>query len=206
MEAGAGAPAVPRHASSPGTPPWTRSELEAVRRREPEALGRLFDRHFGAVFALVFRLLGDRAAAEDVTQEVFLKVYNAAHRLDPERDPGPWLTTIATNACRDVWRSGAHRMARRSTPVDDDPESGVTLTSGTNDPERDALAAERERLVQQALGQLPEALRVPIVLHDYQGLSHPEIAEVLGVNPAAARKRYSRALAALAALLRETLG
>jgi RNA polymerase sigma-70 factor (ECF subfamily) len=186
--------------------PWTRDELEAVRRREPAALGRLFDRHFGNVYGLLCRLLGDRTAAEDVTQDVFLKVYRSAHLLDPARDPGAWLTVIATNACRDRWRSGAYRMGQRSTPVEDDPESGLVLTRGTNDPEEDALAAERERLVQGAIGRLPEALRVPVLLHDYQGLSHQEIAGILGVNHAAARKRYSRALAALAGLLAETLG
>jgi RNA polymerase sigma-70 factor (ECF subfamily) len=177
-----------------------------VRRREPAALAALFDRHFGNVFGLVCHLIGDRTAAEDVTHDVFLKVYRSAHQLDPARDPGAWLTAIATNACRDRWRSGAYRMAQRSGPVEDVPESGLALTRGTNDPEDDALAAERERLVQGAIGRLPEALRVPVVLHDYQGLSHQEIAEILGVNHAAARKRYSRALAALAGLLSDTLG
>lgn len=177
-----------------------------MRRRDPAALASLFDRHFGSVYALGCRLLGDRIAAEDVTHDVFLKVYRSAHQLDPARDPGAWLTAIATNACRDRWRSGAGRMAQRSRPVEEDPESGMVLTRGTNDPEDDALAAERERLVQSAIGRLPEALRVPVVLHDYQGLSHQEIAEILGVNHAAARKRYSRALSALGAMLADTLG
>ena len=198
-----GAPAA--SGASPAGP-WTRDELEAVRRRDPAALSTLFERNFGSVYGLVFRLLGDRFAAEDVTHDVFLKVYRSAHLLDPARDPGAWLTAIATNACRDRWRSGAYRMAQRSSPVEDDPESGMALTRGTNVPEDDALEAERERLVQSAIGRLPEALRVPVVLHDYQGLSHQEIAGILGVNHAAARKRYSRALSALGSLLADTLG
>ncbi len=207
--AAAGAPAAPGASPASGVSPvtrWTRDELEAVRRREPAALASLFERNFGNVYGLVFRLLGHRIEAEDVTHDVFLKVYRSAHQLDPARDPGAWLTAIATNACRDRWRSGAHRMAQRSSPVDEDPESGMVLTRGTNDPEDDALASERERLVQSAIGRLPEALRVPVVLHDYRGLSHQEIAEILGVNHAAARKRYSRALSALAGLLADTLG
>ena len=193
----------PAHASRSGL---SREQLEAVRRREPEAMAALFERYFDQLFGLIYRLLGERAAAEDVTQDVFLKVHRAAAQLDAARDPGPWLTTIAYNACRDLWRSGAYRMARRSDPVDDDPESGVTLTRGTHDPEDDALASERERLVQEAVRSLPEALRVPIVLHDYQGLSHQEIAGMLGIHHAAARKRYSRALSALGEQLRATLG
>ncbi|MBI1799006.1 MAG: sigma-70 family RNA polymerase sigma factor [Candidatus Eisenbacteria bacterium] len=180
--------------------------MERVRNREPEALAALFDRHFDLVFGLAMRLMGDRTLAEDVAQDVFLKVHRAANRIDPSRDPAPWFTAITYNACRDVWRSGAWRMSRRSRPVDEDPGFGVPLTRGTNDPEDDALASERARLVQDAIRRLPEALRTPVVLHDYQGLGHPEIAKLLGVNPAAARKRYSRALTALATILEKTLG
>ena len=105
-----------------------------------------------------------------------------------------------------MWRSGAYRAAQTGRPASDDPELGVVLSSGRNDPEEDALSAERERLVQHALSRLPESLRVPIVLHDVQGLGHAEIAHLLGIDHAAARKRYSRALAALAAALRPVLG
>src|SRR5262249_21006961 len=143
---------------------------------------------------------------EDASQEVFYKVYRAAARLDPARDPAPWIAAIAYNACRDLWRSVPQRIARHSGSIEDDPGLAATLTRGTNDPERDTLARERERLVQQAIGELPEQLRAPVVLHDYQGLSHQEIAELLGIEHAAARKRYSRALAALGERLKETLG
>jgi RNA polymerase sigma-70 factor (ECF subfamily) len=181
------------------------AELERVRARDPEALAAFFERHFDRVYGLVYRLLGDRALAEDMTQEVFLKVHRAAHTIDPARDPVPWLVTIAHNACRDLWRSNAWKLTRRATSLDGDSPLAETLSRGNNDPERDALQNERERLVQEALLQLPEPLRVAIVMHDYQGLGHDEIAAITGVNHAAARKRYSRALAALGGLLKETL-
>lgn len=175
--------------------------LDGVRRRDPEALGKLFERYFDMVFALVHRLLGDRAAAEDAASEVFLKVYRAAHQLDPSRDPAPWLMTIATNVCRDLWRSGAYRMSRSHAAPLDSPAVAAALTTGANEPEVGALATERDRIVQEAMLQLPEPLRTAVVLHDWQGMSHPEIAAALGLEHAAARKRYSRALAALASLL-----
>lgn len=185
--------------------PPSREELERVRMRDREALGRFFDRYFDQVFGLVLRLLGDRTAAEDVTQEVFFKVHRAAHQMDPARDPGPWLATIATNACRDVWRSGAYRLGRRSASLDDDPQLAESLGTRADDPERGAITRERERLVQEAILALPEPLRMSILLHDYQGLSHQAIAELLGVEHAAARKRYSRALSALARRLKGAL-
>jgi RNA polymerase sigma-70 factor (ECF subfamily) len=113
--------------------------------------------------------------------------------------------TIAHNACRDLWRSNAWKLTRRAASLDGDSPLAETLTRGTNDPEREALAAERERLVQEALLELPEPLRVAIVMHDYQGLGHDEIAAITGVNHAAVRKRYSRALAALGRLLKGSL-
>ncbi|MGH7740595.1 MAG: RNA polymerase sigma factor [Candidatus Eiseniibacteriota bacterium] len=180
--------------------------LERVRARESAALALFYERYFDHVYSLAVRLMGERALAEDVTQDVFLKVWRAAPGLDPARDPEPWLTAITCNACRDVWRSGAYRASRSGRAASDDPELGVVLSSGRNDPEADALESERERLVQRALSRLPEALRVPIVLHDFQGLGHAEIGRVLGIDHAAARKRYSRAVTALAAALRPVLG
>jgi len=192
--------------SARGGAPLPAGTLERVRTRDPAALAEFFDRYIGMVFGLAVRLTGDRTQAEDVAQEVFLKVHRAAHQLDPSRDPAAWLAAITANACRDLWRSGAWRMAARSRSVEEDPDAFGALSTGINDPERDALAAERERLVQDALDRLPEVLRVPVVLHDYQGLNHQEIADALGIQHAAARKRYSRALEALAGLLKETLG
>jgi len=203
----AGSPAHPDGpASGPLAPPpgLSRDLLERARARDPEALAAFFERYFDRVYGLVYRLLGERAAAEDMTQEVFLKVHRAIDRLDPDRDPGPWLTTIATNACRDLWRSGAYRIGRRSGSIEGDPIVAERLSRGTNDPERDLLAREREELVRNAVLRLPEPLREAVVLYDYQGLSHQEIAEIMGLNHAAARKRYSRALTALAKLLKES--
>jgi RNA polymerase sigma-70 factor (ECF subfamily) len=173
-----------------------------VRRRDPDALAAFFERYFDRVFGLVYRLMGDRPLAEDVTQEVFLKVHRAADRIDPGRDPAPWLMTIAHNACRDVWRSSAHRMSRRAASLDAHAPLAATLAAAVRDPEEEALATERERLVQAAIDRLPEPLRASVLMHDYEGLGHEQIAEIVGIRHAAARKRYSRAIAALATLLK----
>ena len=199
MESGGAVP----HNSRPAL---SRDVLEAVRAREPAALATFYERYVDQVYALVYRMLGERVAAEDITQEVFHKVHRAAPQLDTSRDPGPWLTAIATNACRDLWRSGAHQMRRRSDSLDDEGGLAERLTRGQDEPERVALARERERLVQEAIRELPEPLRLAVVLHEYEGLDHLEIAKLTGVHHAAARKRYSRALEALGKRLRGKLG
>ena len=177
-------------------------DLAGVRRREPDALAAFFEQHFDRVYALVYRLLGDRHSAQDAAQEVFLKVHRAAHTLDPGRDPEPWVTTIAYNVCRDLWRSGAYRLSRQAVSIDD-PEHGdrSSLASRSDDPERSLITAERRNMVQKAIGMLQEPLRAVVVLREYQGLSYEEIASMTETTPVAARKRYSRALAELGRIL-----
>jgi RNA polymerase sigma-70 factor (ECF subfamily) len=178
--------------------PPPREELERVRDRDPEALGRFFDRYFDRIYGLAHRMLGDPNAAEDVSQEVFLKVHRAVDRLDVDRDPMPWLAAITANACRELWRGKHHKAAGRSVPLDDLADWERRHPVSGDSPERDLLSAERAAVVQGAIRELPEKLREVLVLHDWEGLSHQEIAERLDASYAAIRKRYSRALAALA--------
>ena len=177
-----------------------------MRRREPEALGEFFDAYFDQMYSLAYRLLGRHALAEDVLQEVFLKVHRAAPELDPTRDPGPWLTVVTRNACREHWRRRGRRIDDSSRTLDDGSRLGETLASEDGGPEQDTLRAEQERTLEDALMRLSAGLREVVVLHDYQGLNHEEIAKILGKKSATVRKRYSRALARLQRLLRGVLG
>ena len=188
---------------SPAQPGPPTVLLEGVRRRDPAALDAFFEHYFDRVYSIVARLLGDRAAAEDAAQEVFLKIHRAAHTIDPARDPGAWVATIATNVCRDFWRSSPYRMARKSASIEDTPGLSDRLPSGAADPEEDALASERTRLVREAVMELPDHYREVVVLRDYDNRSYEEIAAIAGANETAVRKRYSRALAELGRLLRK---
>jgi RNA polymerase sigma-70 factor (ECF subfamily) len=172
--------------------------LASVRDGDPAALAEFFEWCFDRVYSLTARLLGDPTAAEDVTQEIFVKIQQAAGKLDPDRDPGPWVTVITYNACRDHWRSRGHRESKGSVPIEDASVRGDGLAATAPDPEAAFLSAERERYVQEALLRLPEDLRVVVILRDYHGMRHEKIAERVGASDAAVRKRYSRALARLA--------
>jgi RNA polymerase sigma-70 factor (ECF subfamily) len=195
----------PMIGGSPHRPSVSRHTLEGVRRREREALGELFERYVDYLFGLACRLLGDRHAAEEAIQNVFLKVHRAADQLDPARDPGPWLVTITYNHCREQQRSWSAKLSRRSRSIHDDraPLVGELRDAG-RDPEALALANEMEERLTRAIDTLPESMRAVVLLHDYRGLTHEEAAVVLGTTPAAVRKRYSRALAALRQRLEET--
>jgi RNA polymerase sigma-70 factor (ECF subfamily) len=174
-----------------------RDLLEGVRRRDSDALARFFDATFPSVYNLAFRLSGNREAAEDITQEVFLKVFRAADRLDVNRNPRPWLTTIIYNACRDAAR---RRSARPEDAVDavgigERHEAGAT-------PEDVLEERERMQLVERALRQLDEEFRTVVILRDYCGFSHDQIADIVGASHDAARKRYSRALSRMGEIIK----
>lgn len=190
--------------SGPGSP-LSAAVLEKVRQRDPQALAALFDHHFGRIYNLAFRLLGERTAAEDVTQEVFLRVHRAAHQLDTARDPGPWLMTITANLCREKWRSRAGQQAKQTASLDAKPEMAANVPNGSAGTDSRVLDADRDRLLGEAIGKLPEAMRMVVVLHDLQGMTHEEISGITGDEAAAVRKRYSRALQKLRELLPDGL-
>jgi len=201
---GEGSPPSSSPKEGGGRTSLSRSTLEMVRERNPRALSMLFEFYFERIFGLAIRLLGDRDAAQDVTQDVFRKVYRAAYQLDPARDPGPWLMAITHNTCRDVWRSRAYKLSRKSSPIDDLAGSAVLREKGDT-PEEAMARTERAQRVQEAILKLPEPYRSVVVMHDYRGLSHEEIATSIGVSYAAVRKRYSRALAKMGELLKDVL-
>lgn len=171
--------------------------LEGVRRKDPQALASFFDKAFPYVYNLAFRLMGNRESAEDVTQDVFVKVYQAAERLQIDRHPKPWLTTITYNTCRDVGRRSAARPEL--------PENGAVIGERHGDsstPEDILLQKEREKLTQRALLELDEESRAIIILHDFCGTTHEDIAEIMGLSHAAVRKRYSRTVKRMAEVIK----
>jgi RNA polymerase sigma-70 factor (ECF subfamily) len=185
----------------PAPPPIPAAVIEGARRGDADALAELFEACFDDIYGLVFRMMGQRAQAEDVVQEVFLRLHRSCATLDPDRDPRPWLRTVAANLCRDHWRSFGAKVAMKSVPVDEDPETAPPLPSDSPTPEAEALAGERAAKVQQAIDRLPDQLREVVIMRDYEGLQHDEIAAMIGASHAAVRKRYSRALSALGEML-----
>ena len=170
-------------------------------RREPAALALFFDTFFGRVYAYLRRLVGDEHLAEDLTQEVFLQAQRAFPSYDPARDPRPWLFTIATNKLRDHWRSRAAHGGDSETSLDHE-ELGERVPADQRQP--DAVSSEEELAtrVRAAIDALPAGLRAAVLLRVYEELSFEDIGRILERNEVSARKRYSRALAAL----RESLG
>lgn len=182
-------------------PPFDPSDLKGVQQGDPQALGRFFDHYCPRIFALVYRFTRSVELSQDLTQEIFFKIRLHIGRLDLERDPAPWLYTVAVNVCRDHQRSSWWRVSRRSVPLEH-ADTGSGLASPEASPEQALLVAEDNRRIHAAIARLRPDLRMSVVLHDLEGLPHEQVASILHISHVAARKRHSRALQALAALLR----
>jgi RNA polymerase sigma-70 factor, ECF subfamily len=166
--------------------------LARVSAGDDRAFSRLCDLFAGPVLGEALRHLADRAAAEDVTQEVFLRIWKNAHAFDPERGSAEaWIATIARNASRDALR-------RRATVAVD--ESADRADPSANPP-AEVSDAEESLLLQSAVASLAPPLREVIELAYWQGLSQTEIAERLGDPLGTVKTRTRRALALLAEAL-----
>ncbi len=137
------------------------------------------------VFSTAMRLLANRAEAEDVTQEVFLKAYERFGELRESKTAGGWLRTVATNLSlnhlsryRSRWSFFSELF---SSHAGDDEEMPMEFAAPENMEETLAVA-DRRALVERALQKLPPAQRVPLVLYHLEDLSYEEIATKLGVS------------------------
>lgn len=170
--------------------PEDRSLLERIRRGDTAAAGELFERHSPALLRFSDRLLGDRTAAEEVTQEVFVKVITRAHQYDGRAEVASWLFAIAANACRDRRRKERRAAVIPLEAVAEPAHKGEGIESRL-------LSRERKAAVRQALSELSEEQREALVLARYHGLPYSEIASVLGISVGAVKTRIFRAVETL---------
>jgi RNA polymerase sigma-70 factor (ECF subfamily) len=195
-----------RESTGPAEPsaPLDEATLRRVREGDEAAMNRFFDAFFDRVFAYVTRLVRDRTLAEDLTQDSFVRMHGALGRLDPARDPTPWVFTVVTNTVRDHWRSRAHRATMRQSSLEDVGE--LPSDDGRGAPDRALERKESARAVRAAMGRLSDADREILLLRNFRSLTTEEIVEILGIRPEAVRQRYSRAVRRLGRAYRELRG
>ncbi len=171
-------------------PDRLRAPLQA---REPGALATFYDCYFDQLYGYVRRLVGEEHLGEDLTQEIFMHVIEHLDSYDPARPLRPWVFTIATNKVRDFWRSRRYRSKEREVSLELD-ETEAWARSGEGSPDEDLATQERSAQIEAAINELPESMKLALILRYYKGLSFEEIGKVIDRNEAAVRKRYSRAL------------
>ncbi len=186
---------VPEASAYPEFPTELRARLVE---RDPEALERFFEAYFDRIYGYVRRLVGNVELAEDLTQDIFMHLYQGFSKYDPARDLRPWVFTIATNKVRDFWRSRQHRDSLREKSVErGDDDWTYDPPAETPKPEELLTREEVSARLREVVEELPDGLRMTVLLRAYEGLSFEAIGEILGRNEVAVRKRYSRALEVL---------
>ncbi|HEY2323005.1 MAG TPA: RNA polymerase sigma factor [Thermoanaerobaculia bacterium] len=161
----------------------------------------IYDRYSGRIYNFALRFLKNSEAAEDATQEVFVKMIRHASQFQGDAKLSTWLFSITANWCRDFLRKADNKSKESDDVL-------VTLPAPAEQaPDRNLEQRENEERIQRALKALTPEQREAILLSRYQGLSYAEIAQISGCSEGAVKTRVFRAMETLKkALLGEARG
>ncbi|MDD5216596.1 MAG: sigma-70 family RNA polymerase sigma factor [Candidatus Omnitrophica bacterium] len=173
--------------------------LERATAGEMTAFKEIYDAYAGFVYSVALRVVRDSASAEEVTQDVFMKVYEKLHEFENRSSLKTWIYRIAVNTAINCGRRLSKERNRRT-----DYDS-VILTQSVPPDERGRLEqSEREAAVQSLLSALSPEQRACMILREIENLSYEEMAEVLKININTVRSRLKRAREALVAYARKS--
>lgn len=181
--------------------------VERVIGGDVEAFGLLVNKYQDRIYSAVHNYVSNPDDAIDIAQEAFVKAYSKLRSFDSSSAFYTWLYRIAVNTAID------HLRKRKSRPTDSLEDEKFTevgfepvSTDMRTDPERAATASEQKAVLRNAIDQLSDKLRSVLVLHDVEGLSQEEVAEILKIPVGTVKSRVSRARAELRGLLEKRLG
>jgi RNA polymerase sigma-70 factor (ECF subfamily) len=169
--------------SIPAGAPVQQTTLAAARAGDVAAFDALMRQYERLVLVTALRLTGSMADAQDISQDVFLKLYRNLSKLE-SNSVSSWLYRVTVNAC--------HDQRRRRRP-EDPVEYAEQLPTADADPHQSVTESERRRVLALSLRMLPEKERAALVLRDLEGLDTEEVARILGSNVATVRSQVSKA-------------
>jgi RNA polymerase sigma-70 factor, ECF subfamily len=180
-----------------------RQLLRRLRERDERAFRELLEAHRDRVYNLTFRMLGNRAEAEDVAQEVFITVFKTIDSFREESKFSTWLYRVTVNHCKNRIKYLSRRHDRDRDELDETTQAATdgTPASGApvlaRRPDRALEGAQLEKLMQDAINTLDDDHRVLVVLRDVEDLSIEEICEITGLPDGTVKSRLHRARLAL---------
>ena len=181
-------------------PPQQPSDFELAQQSaagDTAAFEEIYHRHFRRVYALCLRMMGNPTEAEDMTQEVFLQLFNKIGMFRGDSAFTTWLHRMTVNQVLMHFR----KRSTRSEKITDEGETPVQIVQGTANPDKmpvvDRIALER------ALQQLPTGYRTVFVLHDIEGYEHFEVADMLGIAEGTSKSQLHKARLKLRQLIKQ---
>jgi RNA polymerase sigma-70 factor (ECF subfamily) len=181
------------------TAPNTDELVERCLKGDQTAWEQIVRQHWRKVFNLAYKFVGRHDEAEDLTQDIFLKIFKALRTFDRRANFQTWLISISRNLCIDHYRSVRKERETMARDVDASELSPVSRERG---PESQLEQVKLKQLIHSALGELPVALRQAVVLRDLQEFSYQEIADQLGLPEGTVKSRINRGRLELARQLR----
>ncbi|MCZ6680763.1 MAG: sigma-70 family RNA polymerase sigma factor [Candidatus Poribacteria bacterium] len=178
------------------------AEQDLVRRcqsGDAHALEQIVRQYQNQVYNLAYGMLGNPEDAQDLTQDVFLTVWNKIRQFKFKSRFSTWLYRVATNLCINE----KNRQRRRQTSPMEMDDSQAWIPIDTVTPEREVLLAEQQEILQSALAQLKDKHRTILVLREMEDLSYDELSEVLGCSVGRVKSRLHEARIALRKVLQQ---
>lgn len=173
--------------------------VEGCRKGDDEAWRKLVDHLGQRVYSVAYHFSLKREDAEELTQEIFLKIFENLHRYDGSYPLLAWVVSLARNLCIDRYR---RKKRERSFRFVSD-EAVAPLLRSDDDPAAQAIRKERAKLLFWALAEIPEDLAEILVLRDLEGMAYEEIGRALDLPDGTVKSRLFRARAEVARKVRE---
>jgi RNA polymerase sigma-70 factor (ECF subfamily) len=173
--------------------------MARIREGDVEAFRQLVETHQARVIGTISKMLGSDAEAEDLAQQVFIRVWKSAGRYQPTAKFTTWLFRITRNLV-------FNELRRRRHFVDQPEETPEPADRLEKEPDRVLLAEELQKAIQEAINALPESQRMAIILRRYEEMPYEEIAKVMDTTVPAVKSILFRARAELRERLAKYLG
>ena len=176
---------------------------------DERAFQELVERYQTRLLNFIYRTIGDRERAEDLVQEVFIRVYRHLHRFDRSKKFSTWVYTIASNLAKNELRNRSRnplvlfQTVQKNFQDEDRPLQFEDPTSRPDDMYRKRHLRE---IVEETVAKLPEHHRNVFILRELEGKSYEEIAEITDCNLGTVKSRLNRARTAFAAIIEPSLG
>lgn len=177
--------------------------VQRCRRRENAAFDEVVSRHKGRIHSYISRMLGGSEDAEDLTQEVFVRMYQSLDSFRSEASLNTWLFRIANNLCIDHFRRNkkhraiAYSLDEPQTAGGDEGGAGREISDTAHEPYRALANLELSERLESAIGALPDKLRAVLILHDVEDVPYDEIARIVGCPLGTVKSRLFNARAQL---------
>ncbi|HEY2342635.1 MAG TPA: sigma-70 family RNA polymerase sigma factor [Chthoniobacteraceae bacterium] len=199
-------PSIPAE-SSPDAAARDLLWMERVKGGDTEAFRELIEVHQYRIIGTISKMLGDESEAEDLAQQVFVRVWKSAARYEPTAKFTTWLYTITRNLVFNELRRRRRHVAQplNETPSDDDRPSLQIADATAKSPDTSMLDAEMQAAIQAAIDELPETQRMAVILRRYDEVSYEEMGEILGLSVPAVKSVLFRARTELREKLRKYL-